>query len=432
MAATLYALESLNWYLSEHETYVDWATDGKDYCSAKAYGLPFPDSNLELQSFTVNGQDAYTLAEARIVITKPPYPAWWYTGLRGVLNELGAPRDSITRWGQGMIDTPPPNSPVVAIRQLPLNYARSENAQINPIYFNGLMVGIISVSKDLWKVHLDTNLSLELPYTLTHPSTTDFAAEIRSARIAKIKETTRAIETHEDTIKRLKATLEDISRPVQTGITDPRVERIERGDDTIIVWTKPLVCRVEAETFDLGPTMLLIGANRWNFVITIASSPRLISHPHMCADGVCLGFLFSNTAAELQTKGYFGLYLTLLLDHLENGVDPMDTAGRRVFTLPKIKSEVPAPAVVEEVPELSPELRHEDEYNEREYYYDDELEEDIWEEDVTLPTPPSTTNATSIPIPAPASHQWARIMRDPAGTEFVLVGNQWVERGAGT
>ena len=428
MATVLYALESLNWYLGGRKTYVSWTADGKDYIDFGAYALPFPESNLDLREFTVNGQERNNHALVRIVTTKPPYPAWWYTGLRGVLDELGAPRDSITHWGWNLLDHPP-ESPVVAIRKAKLKYARSENAQIKPIYFDGLMVGIIFVSKNLWKVHLDTNLSLELPYTLTPPATTDFAAKIRSARIAKIKETRQELEIHETTVKRLKATLEDISRPVQTEITDPRVERIERGDDTIVVWTKPLVCRVETETFDLGPTMLLIGANRWNVVSAIASSPRPISHPHMCADGLCLGSLFSTTTAELQTKGYFGLYLTLLLDHLENGVDPMDAIGRQVFALPRIKSEAPAPAVVEEAPELSPELRHEDE----EDYEDDEWEEeDIWEEDVILPTPSPTTNATSTPIPDPAPHQWAPVMRNQAGIEFVLVGNQWVERGAGT
>lgn len=140
----------------------------------------------------------------------------------------------------------------------------------------------------------------------------------------------------------------ETSPPDASNLT-PQITSLRLLDDRLIITTTPLTARVElnkwnseSKEFSLGSLALVIPADQWSRVtcLPIGIGPAPHSHPHANGSCICLGNTFTRTAIALQDRGELVLYLNLLIDHLQNGVDPRDSLGCRVIMWPEVAHEV--------------------------------------------------------------------------------------------
>lgn len=391
-------------------------------------------------------------------ITKPPlHPYWYYSPLRDVLLALNAPLGTTYIGRHG----PPIEHSCVAIKEYPSPFGDlmwESNSAYHLLYTaNHKLAGIVLVrggkengeGEDIC-VYLTSLMALAEPeqFTLTNGDT-KFERALAEGRERLYRDTADYVASLKHKLAKAEEQLNNYKRPLSADITDPRVVLVTKendyrnnGSNWIVIKTNKLICKIGARRFALGKCIIGIWINDWSKVYVLANSRRERPHPHMMGDYMCLGDTFARTAREMQTRGYFSLYVTLLLDHLENGVDPQDPVGNSIFLLPEIDEEGNV-VVKGDRPEVEERGRPD-----READYLDSEEEEDWlpeeeewideeerrilasqdEEALRALSPQLESGVTIAPSPAASPH-WVTTMPSPnAGFEFVLVGSEWIEQ----
>lgn len=189
-----------------------------------------------------------------------------------------------------------------------------------------------------------------------------------------------------DILRRLEAVdakLNSLPTEIQPLLPNPKILGASQNREWIYIWLSDLYCSADEKLFFLGGTILAIYKTDWTVVTSFATAPRAIAHPHETGDGLCLGRQFKQVATELQDRGLFGMYVNLLIEHLENGIDPQDSAGVRVLSLPEAKGH-------------------------------------------SEPISPQAELPLNVEAPSPATPNWATVMPgEIPGTQYVLRGNVW-------
>lgn len=318
---------------------------------------------------------------ATYLLLKRPQNAFWeYTPLASALREFGVPsRKCLTNYRQSGST---PGRPTLYIER---------NNSVNGWYpFRGVTTGtqflvcgtsiVGQIYKqpdaDVWRVSYNRD-KITGPVTLANPThdRPDLIELMKLALDQRRQELQDALARHQyrmqelqDQLAAQQAELEgvelalanSISKTPHTEITDPRVTGVftggASGGPSIHILTSPLIANVEqvsGETvqYNLGALLIRIQAKRWQNVVVTTAENRVVAHPHTNQHEMCLGRHFEQLADALQERGDFALYVSLLLNHIQDGIDPLDSAGCRVRLFQKVE-----PPVVEEIPTLDQEV----------------------------------------------------------------------------
>lgn len=383
----------------------------------------------------------YVGSTRETITTCPPEPFWWYTNLKDALVSLGAPR-GVTHYAYNPAAREP-NSTMIRVTSGFLEAAASSvGATIHPLYRmdSNTLVGCIAVHDGLVDVFLHPDVGLGDNYKLTLIAAPRcIGAALRTIREEEKHSLRTRVDLAKAAYEAAVADNESYNVASVTECNDPRAKTVNVVGTWIVVTTGPLVCRIgdshQEKTYFLGESTILINIIEWKRVIVLPKQPRNVPHPHSGPSGVlCLGRDFSGEAVALQRKGYFGLYLTLLLEHLENGVDSDDAYGQRVFSLPRIGDDG---KVIEDNKRDEEEEEEEDEDEDEEYDEEEFLESQrrtdpgaAMLDELFFSTPTQANGATPMAPPNnPAFDHWITRAPSPrAGFEFVLNGNVWEER----
>ncbi len=312
------------------------------------------------------------------VTRRPKRPAWEYTPFAQILHDLEVPKSSNTNFTANFGPYSSVSRPtVVFIPSYDRAFIISNNTtQVHWIASGIKIVGqLTKYSHLIWRVSYNhdevlnaTRLELAQP-TPQRPYFSPLIDSTRARRVGLLKE---QISSAEYELNRAQQLLEQRQLTLKTAIgalesfNSARAPRVDTDDERvagawtmerpynaqpwIVVLTKPLTCRAEFDNgatrqFNLGPLTICISWSNWTHVFVTTRADRQYAHPHTNGSNICLGPVFATVASELQKRGDFGLYLTLLLDHLQEGIDTNDSLGGRVVTFPEVK-EVPHEADV--------------------------------------------------------------------------------------
>lgn len=395
-----------------------------------------------LNSRVVNELREYREGRNIVINVAPPKPFWWYTPLRDALVSLGAP-GGITYW-----EYIPPyradDSTVIKKTSAFLRWATEYRlAKVHLLYDRNLnkLVGCIVIdSKGLVDVLLAPDVSMQSYEQLAlEPPLTDPTRTLADQRVERKQSLKARVYEMEELLKSARDAYNLYSPEVTGDLSDPRVQSLNVTDEWIVIHTSALVCQIAADKkFLLGESTIFFEHHTWQNVIVLPKTRRCIPHPHALVDGnICLGAEFDQTAKSLQEKGYFGLYIKLLLDHLEKGVDPTDMVGIRVFDLPRLDAEN---SVTEAASDASDDDTYE--YNGDGSPFGDASDDDTYYEEeeilanaqrvlltpITSPTEGAqapTANAVPSSLDSP---NWATTVPSPRpGYHFILRGNTWFE-----
>lgn len=303
------------------------------------------------------------------LLRQPARPAWSFTPFAAILRELGVSEDSLTRLGR-----PPeissPKKPLVILQRsvgregIPYN---NRVTGVDWIVTQTQVVGqVVKMAPNVWEVNFNhtmvasaTNLSLMRPSS-ERPDFSGVKATIvagqKESLAIDIRDFSRSIAILEEqttTLLRQKTAAESTLELINSDrftprldVDDPRVAGawvVPDGERVgeIYVLTHPLTCTAEFKdgirrTFLLGPLTVQIAWYSWAAVMVTTTEVRAIAHPHTNTTHLCLGHEFGIAAGQFQKRGDLGLYLTLLLDHIQNGIDTSDWLGKQVVLLPEV------------------------------------------------------------------------------------------------
>lgn len=301
---------------------------------------------------------------------RPKQPAWSFTPFAQILRELGVPNQSRTRLGR-TAEITSSKKPLVVLywNQDDGFFYTSRTTGIHWIVAEQQVVGqVIKSSQNIWEITYNRDKVMNAPtLSLMRPSEdrpdfSDLKATVLSTQkdglhaqiqnyiqqIADLKEREeRLLRDRGEAIQQLERINSGEGAP-RIDVNDPRVagawimSRPGGGLKYIFILTRSLTCMAEFKDstsprkFLLGELVLSIPWAAWHSVTATTSEGRAISHPHANRPILCLGREFSAVAQALQKRADFGLYVTLLLDHLQYGIDTTDMLGARVISLQEL------------------------------------------------------------------------------------------------
>lgn len=357
-----------------------WVLGGNRYYASPKLAFSFHLDNLlvdkeallrECKTERIESEDSV----ATYLLLKRPQNAFWeYTPLASALREFGVPSGKcLTNYGNSGSTT---GRPTLYIERSILmsgwyaSYVVTTGTQF--LVCGNNIIGQIykQPDADVWKVSYNQN-KITGPVTLANPTPDrpDLIELMKLTLDRRRQELQDALARHQNRVQELqdqlitqqaelegaKLALADLtSTTPHTEITDPRVTGVfiggDSGSPSIHILTSPLIANIEqvsGETvqYNLGSLLIRILAKRWHNVVVTTAENRVVAHPHTNRYELCLGRHFEQLAEALQERGDFALYVSLLINHIQDGIDPLDSVGCRVSLFQKVE-----PPVVEEIP----------------------------------------------------------------------------------